>query len=158
MHIKTKILATIVAIYLTTTTGYTKDIKSMNEIETQVLSTVETMTHAFHAKNIEGVMASYEKQAVVVFEPLSPISDADQIKQMFEGAFTLNPEFTYAGHEVFVSEDIALHIAPWQMEGKMPDGQVIEQSGLSVAVLRKQSDDTWRMVIDNPHGQLLLQR
>lgn len=158
MHIKTKILATLVAIYLTTTTGYTKDIKSMNEIETQVLSTVETMTHAFHAKNIESVMASYEKQAIVVFEPSSPISDADQIKQMFEGAFTLNPEFTYAGHEVFVSEDIALHIAPWQMEGKTPDGQVIEQSGLSVAVLRKQSDGTWRMVIDNPHGQLLLQK
>lgn len=112
MHIKTKILATIVAIYLTTTTGYTREINPMNEIETQVLSTVETMTHAFHTKNIEGVMASYEKQAIVVFEPSSPISDADQIKQMFEGAFTLNPEFTYAGHEVFVSEDIALHIAP----------------------------------------------
>ena len=42
------------------------------------------------------------------------------------------------------------------MKGKTPDGQGIEQSGLSVAILRKQADGEWLMVIDNPHGQHLL--
>ena len=81
----------------------------------------------------------------------------DQIRQMFEGAFQMNPAFTYSGHDVIVTGDIALHIAPWQMKGKAPNGTEIVQSGLSVAVLRQQPDSSWHMVIDNPHGQILME-
>jgi ketosteroid isomerase-like protein len=44
------------------------------------------------------------------------------------------------------------------MTGKSPDGQEIKQSGLSVAVLRRQADGGWKMVIDNPHGGRLLSK
>lgn len=40
----------------------------MTNTERQVLTAVESMTAAFHAKNIEGVMRAYEANAVVVFE------------------------------------------------------------------------------------------
>lgn len=129
----------------------------MNQTEKDVYSTIENMTDAFHKGDIKGVMGSYESQATVVFEPNKPASDMDQIRQMFEGAFQLNPAFTYSGHDVIVTGDIALHIAPWQMKGNAPDGTEIAQSGLSVAVLRKQPDGSWRMVIDNPHGQILME-
>ena len=112
----------------------------MNQTEKDVYSTIENMTDAFHKGDIKGVMGSYETQATVVFEPNKPASDMDQIRQMFEGAFQMNPAFTYSGHDVIVTGDIALHIAPWQMTGKAPDGTEIAQSGLSVAVLRKQPD------------------
>ena len=61
-----------------------------------------------------------------------------------------------SGHEVIVNGDIAIHIAPWSMTGRTPDGQDLAQSGLSVAVMRRQADGSWRMVIDNPHGGRLL--
>lgn len=122
----------------------------------EILATVETMTAAFHAGDIEGVMNSYEDTATVVFEPGAPVSDPEVTKSMFQGAFTLNPKFSYSGHEVFVAGDIAIHIAPWTMKGTTPEGQPVEQSGLSVAVLRRQTDGQWLMVIDNPHGQSLL--
>jgi ketosteroid isomerase-like protein len=122
----------------------------------QILATVETMTAAFHSADIEGVMTSYEDGATVVFEPGAPTSDPAVLKQMFQGAFTLDPQFTYSGHEVFIAGDIAVHFAPWSMTGTAPDGQTVEQSGLSVAVLRRQPDGRWLMVIDNPHGQNLL--
>ncbi len=124
----------------------------------QVLATVEAMTAAFHQGDLDGVMAAYEGEATVVFEPEAPVSDPALLRQMFEGAFALNPEFTYAGHEVFVSGDIAVHFAPWTMTGTTPDGRAVEQSGLSVAVLRRQPDGRWLLVIDNPHGQNLLTR
>ncbi len=152
----TLITAILTSLLLTKSTTYAGEIEKMNQTEKDVYSTIEKMTDAFHKGDIKGVMGSYEDQAVVVFEPHKPASDADQIRQMFEGAFQINPNFTYAGHDVFVSGDIALHIAPWQMTGKTPDGADIQQSGLSVAVLRKQADGSWRMVIDNPHGQILM--
>lgn len=129
----------------------------MSQDHTDVRAVVERMTEAFHNSDIEGVMASYEDKATVLFEPDSPVSDPAVIREMFQGLFTMKPHFSYSGHEVVVTGDTAVHFAPWTMTGKSPDGADIKQSGLSVAVLRKQADGSWLMVIDNPHGQRLLQ-
>ena len=129
----------------------------MTKDQQDVLAAIETMTTSFQAAEIARVMDSYEPGATVVFEPDAPINDAAILEQMFSGMAALNPVFEYpAGHEVIVSGDIAVHISPWSMTAKSPDGQAIAQSGLSVAVLRKQPDGGWKMVIDNPHGGRLL--
>lgn len=130
----------------------------MTPEQDKVLKAVESMTSAFHKGDIDGVMNSYENAATVMFEPGVPVTDVEVIKQMFQGAFTLNPQFEYSGHEVIVTGDIAVHFAPWKMTGKTPEGHAVEQSGLSVAVLRKQADGRWLMVIDNPHGQALMEQ
>ena len=157
MKLTTLIPAITTALFLSTSITYAGEIQKMNQTEKDVYSTIENMTDAFHKGDIKGVMGSYEAQATVVFEPNKPASDMDQIRQMFEGAFQMNPAFTYSGHDVIVTGDIALHIAPWQMKGKAPNGTEIVQSGLSVAVLRQQPDSSWHMVIDNPHGQILME-
>lgn len=157
MKLTTLIPAITTALFLSNSITYAGDIQKMNQTEKNVYSTIENMTDAFHKGDIKGVMGSYEAQATVVFEPNKPASDMDQIRQMFEGAFQMNPAFAYSGHDVIVTGDIALHIAPWQMKGKAPNGTEIVQSGLSVAVLRQQPDGSWRMVIDNPHGQILME-
>ncbi len=129
----------------------------MDEIDTQVTETIETMTQAFNRKDIHGIMESYEEGAVVMFEAAQKITGTQRIQHMFEGAFQANPKFSYPkGHEVYASNDLALHIAPWTMEASAPDGSRITQEGLSVAVLRKQHNGQWLLVLDNPHGQRLL--
>ncbi len=129
----------------------------MNQEETSVLTTIKTMTAAFHQQDIKMVLASYEEEAAIMFEPAVTVSDPSEIKHMFEGAFQINPNYSYPnGHEVYIVNNIAMHIAPWVMKGKAPDGTDIEQTGLSVAVLRKQPNGQWLMVLDNPHGQRLI--
>lgn len=132
--------------------------QTMAQDQQDVLNAIQTMTSNFQGNDIAGVMASYEIEATVVFEPGSPVSDAAQLEQMFAGMAAVNPVFEYAGHEVIVNGDIAVHIAPWSMTGKTPDGQELGQSGLSIAVLRRQPDGGWKMVIDNPHGGRLLEQ
>jgi ketosteroid isomerase-like protein len=130
---------------------------TMNNENSNVLEAVQAMTSAFHNKDIDGVLTSYEDGAAVMFEPGTKVSDPAVLRQMFEGAFQLNPKFSYPkGHEVYTSNDIALHIAPWTMAGQAPDGTDVNQSGLSIAVLRKNENGKWRLVLDNPHGQLLM--
>lgn len=51
--------------------------------------------------------------------------------------------------------NVALHLAPWTMTGTLPDGTPVSQTGLSVAVMRRQPDGAWRMVIDHPYGDHL---
>lgn len=130
----------------------------MNSDEAAVQAAVDKMTSAFEKNDIDAVMNAYEPGAAVVFEPGQPVTDEQQLRQMFGGMAAAKPVFTYSGHEVVVSGDTAVHIAPWQMVAHTPDGQEIRQSGLSVAVLRHQADGSWKMLIDNPHGARLLTR
>ena len=129
---------------------------TMTNDQQQVLAAIKHMTHSFEASDIGAVMDSYETPATVMFEPGVPVTEAGQLEAMFTGMAAINPKFDYAGHEVIVNGDTAVHIAPWKMTAQSPDGQEIKQQGLSVAVLRRQPDDSWRMVIDNPHGGRLL--
>lgn len=146
----------LVALALTFPQILTAESETMTQDQQNALHTIETMTAAFQSKDIDGVMSTYESSATVLFEPGTPVSDKAMLEQMFAGMAAANPVFDYAGHEVIVEGDIAMHIAPWSMKATTPDGQDIQQSGLSVAVLRRQADGRWKMVIDNPHGGRLL--
>ena len=154
--IRSRLLMVIVCC-MTSISIYSQTIKTkkMTVEQQNVLSTIQRMTKAFENKDINKVMSCYEHHAVVVFEPESPVSDFNTLREMFTGMSMANPVFKYSGHEVFISGDIATHIAPWTMTAKTPDGTEIKQSGLSVAVLRKQTNGEWLMVIDNPHTQFL---
>jgi uncharacterized protein (TIGR02246 family) len=121
-----------------------------------VLSAIEKMVAAFQSSDIDGVLASYEQDAAVMFEPQKPVTGKDTFRMIFTQAAAIAPKYTFGGHEICVTGDIATHISPWSMTGQLPDGTMIEQSGLSVAVLRKKKDGQWLMVQDNPHGQFLL--
>lgn len=129
-----------------------------NQEQQIVLNAVERMTNAFHNKDVEGVMKSYEPNAVIVFEPEQPESDKNILIEKFKDAFMISPEFKYSGHEVFINGNVAMHIAPWVMNGQAPDGTKVEQSGLSIAILRKQKNGEWLMIFDNPHGSFLMNK
>ena len=128
----------------------------MTPEQKDVLAAVERMTGAFHNKDLDGIMASYEPGASIIFEPGTASTDEAAIREAFGEFFHINPEFTYGGHEVFVMDNIAVHFAPWTMTGEAPDGTQVKQSGLSVAILRKQADGTWLMIFDNPNGEHLM--
>lgn len=131
-----------------------KDVKFSPE-QQEVLDAVEDMVQAFHNKDMDGVMSCYEPNTLIVFEPENPVKDVENIKKSFQEVFAISPQYQFHGHEVFINGDIAVHFTPWTMKGQAPDGSKVSQSGLSVAVLRKQADGKWLMVFDNPHGAYL---
>jgi uncharacterized protein (TIGR02246 family) len=126
--------------------------------KSQILSTIETMVGAFHRGDIPGILATYEPGAVVVGEPGAPVSGRDNLEKMFAGFIAAKARFTFEGHDVIQAGDVAVHLTPWRMSGVGPDGAPVSGSGLSVAVLRRQADGRWLMVIDDPYGDSLLNR
>ncbi|HEU5076879.1 MAG TPA: nuclear transport factor 2 family protein [Polyangiaceae bacterium] len=128
------------------------------DAKTRVLSTIETMTDAFHHGDIDGILRTYEPGAVVVGEPGAPVQGEGPLRALFAGFVAAQARFSFAGNEVIVAGDVALHLMPWTMTGTAPDGGPLTGAGLSVAVLRRQADDSWLMVIDHPFGDALLER
>lgn len=128
----------------------------MTQDQKDVMAVIQHMTSSFEAGDIDAVMQTYEANQSIAFEPGQPVSDGAIAHQIFTQFNAMSPTFSYAGHEVIVEGDIAVHIAPWKMKAKDPEGNPVDGEGLSVAVLRRQADGTWKMVIDNPHGSRLL--
>lgn len=120
--------------------------------ESAILHTIGSMTSAFAAGEVEAVLATYEPGAVVVAAPGAPVSGTEALRRMFADFVAAGVDFTYGSHEVVVAGDLGLHLMKWTAPG--PDG---EKTALSVAVLRRQSDGSWRMVIDHPFGDGVLQ-
>lgn len=125
--------------------------------EAKVVQAVEAMTAAFHDGDLKGVLASYMADAAVAFEPGRPVRGEAALSEGFLQFFSVKPKFTYGGHDVLVAGDMALHISPWSMTGTAPDGASLTQRGLSVAVLRRSVTGGWKLVLDNPFGDHLLQ-
>jgi ketosteroid isomerase-like protein len=113
------------------------------------------MTDAFNKGDISAILRTYEPE-VVVGDPGKPVHGENALKAIFARFIAAKAAFTYSGHEVVRAGDLALHLAPWHMTGVAPDGTAIEARGLSVAVLRRQPDGQWLMVIDQPYGDMLL--
>ncbi|MCX7305636.1 MAG: DUF4440 domain-containing protein [Hyphomicrobiales bacterium] len=115
--------------------------------ENNIIRTIETMTGAFAKGDIDAVMSTYEKGAVVVGAPGMNVTGDLALRRMFSDFVAAGATFAYGRHEVVVSDDVGLHLMKWTAPG--PEGP---QSALSVAVLRRQPDGSWKMVIDHPFG------
>lgn len=116
-----------------------------------ILETISAMTTAFAAGNIDGVMATYEPSAVVVAQPGQPVAGNAALRAMFAEFIASGVNFTYGAHEVVVAGDTGLHLMSWTAPG--PDGPM---TALSVAVLHRQPDGSWKMVIDHPFGDAVM--
>jgi ketosteroid isomerase-like protein len=154
--IPTSLAAATAAILSISTPLQAEGTSDMTADEKDVLALIQSMTSSFEKGDIDAVMQTYEPSQSIAFQPGEPVSDSTLSRQMFEQFRAISPEFSYSGHEVIVEGDIAVHVAPWQMTGTDPEGKAVTGSGLSIAVLRRQSDGSWKMVIDNPHGSRLL--
>jgi uncharacterized protein (TIGR02246 family) len=124
----------------------------------QIQSTIDTNNAAVSARDIDGVLATYEPNAVLVGQPGMHAIGTQALRESFKQFLALEPKLAVTGQEVIQMGDIALHSYTWKMSGKAPDGTPVQQGGLSVVVLRKQSDGRWLMVIDNPFGDHLLHK
>ncbi len=124
----------------------------------QIHSTIETNNSAVSAGDIEGILATFEPNGVLMGQPGMPAMGTPALTEAFKQFIAINPKITITNHEVIQANDIALHSSTWKMSGKTPDGTPVEQSGFSVVVLRKQPDGRWLMVIDNPFGDRLLHK
>jgi len=116
--------------------------------ETAILDVINTMTDAFAQGDINTVMNCYAQNAVVVGEPGKKQQGDSQLRAMFGSYIEAGVNFRYGKHEVIVNEHTALHLMKWthpQIDGN-------DVSAMSVAVLQKQADGTWKMIIDHPFG------
>lgn len=101
--------------------------------------------------DLEGLMSLYEEDAVFP-TPHGTSTGHDEIRATLKAYLDSGAQLVFGESLVFSAGDLALIHTPWTM--RMPDGSAPE--GATAEVVRRQSDGSWKYIIDNPDGTALL--
>jgi uncharacterized protein (TIGR02246 family) len=101
---------------------------------------------AFNAGDLDGLVALYEKDAVLAAAPGQPVAAGrDAIREAYRSYLAARPVITVATVAVFENADLALLHGRWERKS-----DAIHNTGRNSEVVRRQADGTWLFVIDNP--------
>ncbi len=120
--------------------------------------TAEDVHHLFTqfllAGDLDGMVGLYEADAVAVMVPQpGPIVRGHAaIREGLSELLAFRPQFELQIQKTLEIEDIAILYARWNFAGTDPDGNAVTMTGLTSDVVRRQSDGSWLLAIDNPVG------
>jgi ketosteroid isomerase-like protein len=106
----------------------------------------------FNKGNINFLMTLYENDACFASKPGHVVNDLESIRQAFQGLINMGRKLEARAKRVLYAGNLALLITEWSINGTEPDGKPINLTGRGTIVLRRQPNDTWLMVIENPCG------
>ena len=108
---------------------------------------------AFNAGDLQGLVALYEPDAILIPQPGSePVQGIQAIRSTLEGFLALRGKIELETKHVVRYGDIALLRGAWRLRGTGPDGKPVEMAHGSAEVVRRQADRSWRYIIDHPFG------
>jgi ketosteroid isomerase-like protein len=116
---------------------------------TQVL---ESIVAGINSGNLDSLMPLYESDAAFATQPGALAPGAPGISEALNGFIALNGKLDLEVTRVLEVDDLALVIGVWSFDGTGPDGEPVRLAAKNADVLRRQTDGTWRFVIDNPWG------
>src|SRR3984893_2359582 len=117
------------------------------------LETVELLDQAFNRGDIEAVLDFYEEDAVMVAEPNRLATGKAGIRATYEERDRLiKGTATQAKTHVIETGDIALFTSKWNFSGTMLNGDSVSRDSYASVILRRQTDGSWRIVVDNSWG------
>jgi uncharacterized protein (TIGR02246 family) len=107
---------------------------------------------AINAGDVEAAVALYEPNACFVAGPGTVLQGTEAIRGAFRDMMAGQPSGTIRVPEVVQSGDLALLLSEWTVTSTGADGTRTTSSGRGREVVRRQSDGTWKFVIDHPTG------
>ena len=113
---------------------------------------LESIVDGINTGNLDALMSLYEHDAAFATRPGSLGRGLAGVREAL-GAFTgMKGTLDLKVTRVLEAGDLALVVGVWSFAGTGPDGEPVKLTGQNADVLRRQSDGSWRFVIDNPWG------
>jgi ketosteroid isomerase-like protein len=110
------------------------------------------VTAAVNAGDLETAVALYESGAAVVSPSGETVTGIPAIREVLSSFIAMKPTLTIEVPLVVESGDTAVLHSKWALKGTDGDGNAVDTEGNGVEVVRRQTDGTWKFIIDNPFG------
>jgi ketosteroid isomerase-like protein len=113
---------------------------------------LESIVIGINSGDLDSLLPLYESEAAFATQPGSLAHGAPGIRQALAGFISMNGTLDLEVTRVLEVDDLALVVGVWSFDGTGPEGEPLRLAAKNADVLRRQSDGTWRFVIDNPWG------
>ena len=128
-------------------------VKRVDEMSTATPERVlESIVVGIKSGDLESLIPLYESEAAFATEPGSLAHGTPGVSEALMGFISMNGELDLEVTRVLEVDDLALVIGDWSFNGTGPDGEAVRLAARNADVLRRQTDGSWRFVIDNPWG------
>jgi uncharacterized protein (TIGR02246 family) len=109
---------------------------------------------AYSEGDVDALVEFYEPDATVFPQPGSPATGHAAIREALVPFVALRGQMQLRTTAVIENGDLALVYGEWSLTGGTdPDGNPVTMEGRSTEIMRRQSDGSWRDVIDDPYSQ-----
>ncbi|MGH9994014.1 MAG: YybH family protein [Nitrososphaeraceae archaeon] len=113
---------------------------------------LNSQVEEFNKGNTNFLMTLYEKDVCFASKPGQVVKDLESIRRTLQDFIGKGAKLEARVKRVLQAGNLALLITEWSLNGTELDGRIFNLTGRGTVVLRRQSDDTWLMVIENPWG------
>ena len=113
---------------------------------------LKSVVDGINAGNIDALMSLYEPDAAFASQPGSLAHGPAGVRGSLAAFLAMKGTLDLKVTRVLEAGGLAFVAGVWSFTGTGPDGQPMTLTGRNGDVLRRQSDGSWRFVIDNPWG------
>ena len=112
---------------------------------------LESIVDGINDGDLDALMTLYEPQAAFAIAPGRLAHGLPGIRQGLSAFIAMKGTLRLDVTRVLEVNDLAFVAGAWSFDGTAPDGDHVHLSAHNADVLRRQSDGSWRFVIDNPY-------
>jgi len=113
---------------------------------------IERFSQLLAEGDLDAMVELYEPDATFAPQPGAEVTGRDAIRDALAAFLAVKPRMTGTIEKVLCAGDTALVANRWTLSGTAPDGSPVEMASTSADVLRRRSDGSWGIVIDDPWG------
>jgi ketosteroid isomerase-like protein len=115
---------------------------------TNALDVHKNLAAAYNTGDLRTVLNMYDTSGVIVAEPNNPISDREKFEAAVKAILSIKGKMEIKTVYCLEAEDVAVGRSEWSIR----DGNETKVAAKGIELLKRQSDGTWKIVIDHAFG------
>nr|WP_199002156.1 nuclear transport factor 2 family protein [Flavobacterium sp. ASV13] len=111
---------------------------------------VKYFRNCIYRGDLKGALSCFDSEAVYIERDGKEIRGLDNIEKALESLCLWKPEIKGVKQTVTIAGDFAIWRDRYVVKAKMPNGDPLEIEGFTACIMKRNSENVWLWLIDNP--------